>query len=115
VSKGDAAGRAIAVAWDKGPGKITSFGANLHTTTNRGRYGINPFRNISATGATTGATAELYLHGCAIEVGQTSCQADHDGGPIVNGDQLTIIIGEEGHLDATGDNSIDWWFVFQPN
>ena len=115
VAKGDAAGRSIAIAWDKGAGKITAFGANLHTGTNHGRYGINTFRNVSASGATTGTTAELYKHGCAVEVGQLSCQADNEGGAIVNGDKLTIVIGEEGHLDATGDFSIDWWFVFRPD
>jgi hypothetical protein len=115
VAKGDLAGRDIAVAWDHGAGKIISFAANLHTTDNKGRYGINPFRNVSASGATTGTTAELYKHGCAIEVGQTSCRADHNTGtPIENGDKISIIIGEEGHLDATGDFSVDWWFVFLP-
>lgn len=115
VAKGDAAGRAIAIVWDFGPGKVTSFGANLHTTDNKGRYGVNLFRNVSPTGATTGTTAELYLHGCAIEVGQTSCEVDLAGPPVVDGDKVTIIIGEQGHADATGAFSMDWWFVFQPD
>ena len=116
VAKGDAAGRSIAIVWDKGTGKITSFGANLHTGTNHGHYGINPFRNVSSTGAATGTTAELYKGGCAIDVGETACRSDRtDVSPIVNGDQLTIIVGEAGNLDALGDFSMDWWFVFQPD
>jgi hypothetical protein len=99
VSVGDP--NKVAVAWDKGAGKVVSFGANLHTGTNKGRYGFAVFRNPT------------YLAGCAIEVGQTSCKSDTAGQVMANGDSITIIIGEAG--TGTGDFSCDWWFVFQPD
>jgi hypothetical protein len=99
VSVGDP--NKVAVTWDKGAGKVVSFGANLHTGANKGRYGFAVFRNPT------------YLAGCAIEVGQTSCKSDTAGQVMANGDSITIIIGEAG--TGTGDFSSDWWFVFQPD
>ena len=93
-----------------------SFGSNLHTSTNKGRYGFALFRNVPATPPTTSPSGEAdsqYRAGCAIEVGQTSCKSDTKGQPIVNGDRVTIIIGEAG--TGVGDYSADWWFVFQPD
>jgi len=90
-------GNSVAVAWDKGAGKVVSFGSNLHTGTNKGRYGFALFRNVPATPPTTSPTGEAdsqYRAGCAIEVGATSCKSDTAGAPIVNGDRVTIIIGE---------------------
>lgn len=114
VVKGDAAGRSIAVVWDKGAGHVISFGANFHTTEQPGRYGVNVFRNAAADGSATTTTADVYKHGCAVEIGQTACRADNVGSLIVDGDLISIQMGEAGNLDATGDFTIDWWFVFQP-
>ena len=106
----------VAMTWDKGAGKVVSFGSNLHTSTNKGRYGFALFRNTPATPPTTSPSGEAdsqYRAGCAIEVGQTSCKSDTKGQPVVNGDRVTIIIGEAG--TGVGDYSADWWFVFQPD
>ena len=106
----------VAITWDKGAGTVVSFGSNLHTGTNKGRYGFNLFRNVPATPPTTtpsGQAESPYRAGCAIEVGQTSCKSDIEGAPVVNGDKVTIIIGEAG--TGVGDYSADWWFVFQPD
>ena len=106
----------VAIIWDKGAGTVVSFGSNLHTGTNKGRYGFALFRNAPATPPTTSPSGEAdsqYRAGCAIEVGQTSCKSDTKGAPIVNGDSVTIIIGEAG--TGVGDYSADWWFVFQPD
>jgi hypothetical protein len=109
-------GNSVALTWDKGAGKVVSFGSNLHTGNNKGRYGFALFRNVPATPPTTSPGGEAdsqYRAGCAIEVGQTSCKSDTAGAPVVNGDRVTIIIGEAG--TGVGDYSADWWFVFQPD
>jgi hypothetical protein len=109
-------GNSVTITWDKGAGKVVSFGSNLHTSTNKGRYGFALFRNVPATPPTTSPSGEAdsqYRAGCAIEVGQTSCKSDTAGAPIVNGDRVTIIIGEAG--TGVGDYSADWWFVYQPD
>jgi len=109
-------GNSVAITWDKGAGKVISFGSNLHTSTNKGRYGFALFRNVAATPPTTspsGQAESQYRAGCAIEVGQTSCTSNTAGAPIANGDKVTIIIGEAG--TGVGDYSADWWFVFQPD
>jgi len=109
-------GNSVAITWDKGAGKVISFGSNLHTSTNKGRYGFALFRNVAATPPTTSPSGEAesqYRAGCAIEVGQTSCSSITAGAPIANGDKVTIIIGEAG--TGVGDYSADWWFVFQPD
>jgi hypothetical protein len=92
----------LATTW-KSDGQVLSFGANLRTKRNQGRYGINLFRN--------GAE---YSAGCAIEVGQTSCKFPGRGAKLKEGDELVIIIGEQGHVKEKGNFTLDWWFVFKP-
>lgn len=85
-------------------GGITSFGATLHTATNQGRYGIAVFE----------PSTQKYLAGCAIEIGQTSCQVKYPKGIAVKkGQSLVVIVGEAGNLVEKGDFDLDWWFVFQ--
>jgi hypothetical protein len=96
---------------DIGPGKVISFGANFHTATNNGRYGINLYRVVK--GPTADANSD-FRAGCALEIGQTTC-VDPRGAPIVEGDKVAIVIGEAGNPGARGDYTMDWWFVFQPD
>ena len=115
MAVGDAAGTGIAFTWEKA-GKVVSFGANLNTGSNKGRYGFNVFRNVPASPPTTYPTGEAdgpYRAGCAIEVGDTACRSDRAGAPLAPGDKVTIIIGEAG--TGTGTYTCDWWFVFQPD
>ena len=70
-------GKSVAITWDKGAGKVVSFGSNLHTSNNKGRYGFALFRNVPATPPTTapgGGTDSQYRAGCAIEVEIRSVQ-----------------------------------------
>jgi hypothetical protein len=102
VAVGDAAGAAIAKTWATA-GRVVSFRATLHTSANKGRYGIAVFRNGDAT----------YLAGCAVEIGQTSCSSDTRGAPMRPGDKITIIVGESG--PDPGNFVIDWSFDFKPD
>ncbi len=86
-------------------GQVLEFGARL-SGANQGRYGVS----IYIDGTT-------YGPGVAIEKGQRRAVTTFDGtnGPLKAGQQLSIIVGEAGNLDETGENSLQWWFVFQPD
>ena len=85
-------------------GQVLEFGARL-SGANQGRYGVNLY--IDGT---------TYGPGVALEVGQRSAVTKFDGnGPLQAGQELSIIVGEAGNLAEKGDNSLQWWFVFQPD
>ena len=105
VGVGDLARPEQEVVW-KANGQFVEFGANL-SGPNKGRYGYNLFAN--------GTT---YMAGCAMEIGQTSCQQQRPN-DVAAGDRITIIIGEggtmvNGQVASRGDFTVDWWFVFRP-
>jgi hypothetical protein len=83
-------------------GTVIEFGVRTSASSNDGRYGFNLFLN-----------GTKYTSGCALEVGQTSCLFEIRG-DLVSGDSVVIIIGEQGHLEETGDFTLDWWFIFEP-
>jgi hypothetical protein len=87
--------------------KVTGFGVDLDTSTNPGRYGINLFIPPST-----------YSVGCSIEKGELGCVATPDNidrtPPIAKDEAVTIIIGEEGNLDAEGDFTLSWWLTYKP-
>lgn len=116
VVASDASGRSIeAFTWEKN-GKVVSFGANLNTGSNDGRYGFAVFRTIPASPPTTSPSGEAdspYRAGCAIEVHNTACRSDREGAPLFAGDKIAISVGEAG--TGGGEYTCDWWFVFQPD
>lgn len=83
-------------------GNVISFGVRTSASSNDGRYGFNLFVNGSE-----------YVSGCTLEVGQTSCLF-HLRGELTAGDSVVFQIGEAGHLEETGDFTLEWWFVFEP-
>ena len=83
-------------------GTVISFGVRTSAATNDGRYGFNLFVNGTD-----------YQSGCTLEVGQTSCFF-HLRGDLTAGDSVVFQIGEAGHLEETGDFTLDWWFIFEP-
>lgn len=83
-------------------GTVVSFGVRTSAATNDGRYGFNLFVNGTD-----------YQSGCTLEVGQTSCFF-HLLGALNAGDSVVFQIGEAGHLEETGDFTLDWWFIFEP-
>ena len=101
IAIGFASGSGLAVA--PGAGSIVSFGSNLTTKSNGGRYGFAVFVN----------SAQRYAAGCAIEVGQVGCQSQTVG-KVAAGEKVSIIVGEQGHAAARGDYGATWWFVFRP-
>lgn len=87
--------------------KVTGFGVDLDTSSNPGRYGINVF-----------VPPSTYNVGCAIEKGELGCTATADNikanVPIAKGTPVTLIIGEEGNLEAKGAFTLSWWLTYQP-
>ena len=90
---------------------VVRRGARL-TAPNKGRYGVNLWIN----------NAE-YGPGVALEIGQQSAEYEWSprrDGPVHAGDQIAIIVGEQGTVDdrgvpvAQGEYELEWWFVVQP-
>lgn len=96
----------VATPWTV-PGQITSFGARL-SGPNKGRYGVNLFYP---------ETME-YGPGVALEIGQQSAvyqwTPERDG-TVKVGVPAVIIVGEGGNIEAKGTQTLEWWFVFQPD
>lgn len=109
VVVGEAAAMGIAKTWDVA-GHVTSFGATLHTASNKDGYGMSLFRLAKSSASDNDSP---YRAGCAIEIGQTSCTSQTAGSPVLPGDIVAIGVNEAG--TGTGDYSFDWWFVFQPD
>lgn len=104
---GNAAAGSVATTWEE-DGQITSFGARLSTPNPGGRYGINFFY----------ADTFEYGPGVAIEVDQQSAEyqwTPSRDGTVHAGRPVVIIVGEGGNTVATGEWSLEWWFVFQPD
>ncbi len=105
VGVGDGARPKLEVVWPEN-GSFTEFGATV-SGANQGRYGFAVLANGTS-----------YTAGCAMEIGQTSCQAPSSA-KIKKGDRVAIIIGEAGTMvngkpASRGDFTVSWWFVFQP-
>ena len=83
VGVGDGARPKLEVVWPEN-GSFTEFGATV-SGPNQGRYGFAVLANGTS-----------YTAGCAMEIGQTSCQAPSSA-KIKKGDRVAIIIGEGGH------------------
>jgi hypothetical protein len=104
---GNAAAESVETIWDQ-DGQITSFGARLSVTNPGGRYGINFFYLDTFE----------YGPGVSIETNQTSAEfqwTPERDGTVHAGRPVAIIVGEQGHPEATGDYQIEWWFVFLPD